>query len=132
LTEAECSQLIWEELAPEFSSITIIIDALDECEDNEVLLRWIRDIQKKAPESCRIKVFLSTRKGIKFPSDFPDIRELDLDEKQHLTKNDLVHFITTQVKEREQLNLGSKLLDGNDSGLEEKLTNALIYRSQGM
>lgn len=131
LTEEDCSQLISEELSHGFRNIRIVIDALDECENSYALLSCLRDIHTKAPDSCRIKLLLSTRKGVDFPKDFPRYHKLDLDESRHLTRDDLVHFITTEVTQREKLNLGPRLPQDTRFDLEERLVNALVNGAQG-
>jgi hypothetical protein len=131
LTKEDCCQLIWEELAPQFSDITIIIDALDECRDNDVLLSWLLDIHQKASDNCRVKILLSSRNGVTLPSKFPPCQKLDLDKSPDLTRDDLEHFIETEVKGRDQLNLGRRLLDGENEELEERLMNALMAGHHG-
>ncbi|KAK1749672.1 hypothetical protein QBC47DRAFT_130878 [Echria macrotheca] len=131
LTAEDCCQLIGEELAPQFLKITIIIDALDECEDYDVLLSSLSIIYQRSPDSCSIKILLSSRNGVELPATFPPWHRRDLDSEQNLTRDDLERLIQTEVEGCDELNLGKRLLDGKYPELENRLVEALKERAQG-
>jgi len=121
-----------------YQQTTIVVDALDECEDYGRLLLLL----KKVSEGTRgaIKFFFSSRTNVRLFKDFPSWEKLELDSEEGLTTDDINTYIRTQVKDREKMDLGPRLLDERKSilgeslieALEDKLIETLTRRAQGM
>ena len=113
-----------------YEQTTVIIDALDECEDYTRLLLNLKMVSKDAPKA--IKFFFSSRTNVKLPEDFPTWEKLELDSQKSLTVGDVKTYIETQVKDRETLGFGFRLLRGKYPALEDRLVKILTRRAQGM
>lgn len=113
-----------------YQQTTVVVDALDECEDHTRLLLNLEMVSRNAPKA--IKFFFSSRTNVKLPEDFPTWEKLELDSQKSLTVEDMKTYIQTQVKDRKTLRLGSRLLNGKDEGLEDRLVETLTRRAQGM
>lgn len=114
-------------LAARHRRTTVIIDALDECEDHSKLLFLLKKVSDDAPSGI-FKFFFSSRPNVNLLSNFPSWEKLELDAERELTSEDMEAYIRTQVMDTE----GRRLLDGKAPELEEKLVETLTYRAQGM
>jgi hypothetical protein len=114
-------------LATRHQRTTIIIDALDECEDYSNLLFLLKKTSNGLP-SGSFRFLFSSRPNVTLLLDFPSWEKLNLDAGRELTSEDINEYIRTQVLERE----GRRLLDGRNVDLEAKLIKTLIDRAQGM
>jgi hypothetical protein len=79
-----------------------------------------------------IKFFFSSRPNVQVLSTFPNSEKLDLDSTTGLTADDIETYARTQVKDRDTLQLGTRLLNGKQPALEDWLIAILTRRSQGM
>jgi len=125
----ECSNLLVG-LVERYKRTTIVVDALDECENSTSLLLHL----KKLWDSVHgvIKFFFSSRKNVDLPENFLPCEKLDLDSQRSLTEEDMMMYVRSQVEEREKLGLGTRLLKGKKPELEERLIETLVRRAQGM
>ncbi|PQE06277.1 ankyrin repeat protein [Rutstroemia sp. NJR-2017a BBW] len=115
------------DLAARHQRTTIIIDALDECDDYSKLLFLLKKASNDMP-SGSFKFFFSSRPNVALLLDFPSWEKLELDAERELTSEDINAYIRTQVIETE----GRRLLDGRNPELEVKLVKTLTCRAQGM
>ena len=121
----ECSDLLVR-LVKEHEKITFIVDALDECEDADELLLHLKDVCRKSVK------FFSSRNQVQIDKAFPNCGKLELDSHKHLTVKDMKDYVNSQVKERDTLKLGRRLLDGKHPDLEDTLIKMLVDQAQGM
>ena len=127
----ECPELLTQ-LVNEHQKTTIMIDALDECENADVLLLRLRELNNKvAGAQVPVKFFFSSRKQIEVDQFFENCEKLEIGNTD-LLLDDMKTFVKIQVKEREKLCLGSRLLQGRYPKLEDELIEVLIDQSQGM
>lgn len=122
----ECSDLLVR-LLEEHEKTTFIVDALDECENADELLLHLRDLTRQP-----VKFFFSSRNQVKVRKAFPNCANLELDSQKDLIMQDIQIYVTSQVKERETLKLGRRLLDGEYPELEDTLIDVLVDHAQGM
>lgn len=128
----ECSSLL-ARLVSEHQHTTFIIDALDECDDAATLLIHLKYFWKLISEAkISVRLFFSSRNQVEVRDQFPDCKKLELDNCKYLRSEDMKLYIETQVREREILRLGPRLLKGRCTGLEDRLIDVLIEHSQGM
>lgn len=128
----ECSSLL-AHLVSEHQHTTFIIDALDECDDAATLLIHLKYFWKLISEAkISVRLFFSSRNQVEVHDQFPDCKKLELDNWKYLRSEDMKVYIETQVREREILRLGPRLLKGKCTGLEDRLVDVLIKHSQGM
>ena len=121
----ECSDLLVM-LSKEYEKITFIVNALDECENADELLH-LKDVNRKS-----VKFFFSSRNQVKVCRIFPKCAKLELDSQKELVLKDMKIYVASQVKERETLKLGHRLLDGEYPELEDALIDVLVDHAQGM
>ena len=122
----ECSDLLVR-LVKEYENTTFIVDALDECENADELLLHLADLHRNSA-----KFFFSSRDQVQVDNTFPDRDILELDNHKDLTVKDMKRYVTTQVKKRETLRLGRRLLEVKHPELEDMLVEALVDQAQGM
>lgn len=128
----ECPELLTQ-LVNEYQETTIIIDALDECENADVLLLRLRELNNNAAGAqVSAKFFFSSRKQVEVDQFFEKCEKLEIGNGTDLLSDDMKIFVSTQVKEREKLCLGSRLLRGRYPQLEDELIEVLLDQSQGM
>jgi len=128
----ECPKLL-ADLASEYQNTTIVIDALDECQDSEALLLNLQEVSKRIRAASKaVKLLFSSRNQVDVDYYFPSCETLRLEHIMAARKEDMVRFVHTQVKEREILRLGSRLLKGKHPDLEDRVINVLVKHSQGM
>ena len=105
------------------TSVTIIIDALDECSDYAGTLKAL--ISLSAVKSAFVKILVSSREN-------GGIRDLMLNSSAYMTSTsnnstDLSTYIDKEMEKRGQL-----LLNGSAADLESRLQDLLKSRAQGM
>ena len=122
----ECSDLLVR-LLKEQENTTFVIDALDECEDADELLLHLKDVHRNP-----VKFFFSSRNQVQVRKAFPNCAKLELDRQKDLILQDIKTYVISQVKERETLKLGHRLLDGEYPELEDTLIDVLSDHAQGM
>jgi ankyrin repeat domain-containing protein 50 len=126
----ECRELLASLIAL-YQQTTVVVDALDECEYYDRLLRSLMKMAlKRTPKA--IKFFFSSRTNVTLPEGFPTWEKLELDSQKSLTGEDMKRYIQTEVKDRETLAFGSRLLGGKHPALEDRLVEVLARRAQGM
>lgn len=128
----ECSSLL-ARLANEHQQTTFIIDALDECDDTATLLIHLRHFwELTSGAKTSVKLFFSSRNQVEVCDQFPDCKKMELEKCNDERFEDMKVYIKTQVREREILRLGPRLLKGKCTGLEDRLIDVLVEHSQGM
>jgi len=130
LSLEECLELLAGLIAL-YQQTTIVVDVLDECECYDRLLySLMKTASKSTPKA--IKFFFPSRTNVTLPEGFPTWEKLELDTQKSLTEEDMKRYIQTEVKNRETLALGSRLLGGKHPALEDQLVEVLTRRAQGM
>lgn len=110
-----------------YENVTFIIDALDECEDADELLLHLRNLYGNT-----VKFFFASRHQVQVGAHFTNSTKRELDLSKNLTAREMENYVISQVKKREILGLGSRLLNGSHPELEELLIKVLINHAQGM
>ena len=128
LSLEECSGLLTELISSysntsSYSSTTIILDALDECEKPYELLRALKTIANSS--TGKIKLFVSSRLNVKVCSVLIPRSKIDIQSQD--TSKDMDIFLHTEVKKGDRC-----LLKGNFPKLEDRLIEVLRDRAQGM
>ena len=122
LSLGECSELLTE-LTSCYSNLTIIVDALDECEKPYELLRALKRVGDSS--TSQTKLFVSSRLNVNVASVMIFHRKIDI-QSQSASK-DMENFLHTEVKQRDR-----RLLKGRYPELEDRLIKVLRDRAQGM
>ena len=103
-------------------SFRVIVDALDECEEPEKLLKSLRT----ATESCENVTFLfSSRPNVKVHTYLPTAVPIDIDAARSL--EDMKYFVSNEIAHRDE-----KLLSGAAPQLEEELSALICQKANGM
>ena len=132
LNEHECIDLL-AKMIREYHQVTFIVDALDECEDADKLLILMNKLYRCiSTTESRIKFFFSSRYQVEMIGEFLDCRECALEQCRHQTLDDMELYVKTEVKDREALQIGSRLLKGKYPGSEERLISILVSQAQGI
>ena len=124
LSLGECSELLTEMISS-YSNTTIIIDALDECEEPYELLRALKTIADSS--TGHIKLFVSSRANVDVARVLIVHSKIDIQSQVKGLNTDMDIFLHTEVKEGAR-----RLLQGRYPGLEDRLTEVLKDRAQGM
>ena len=82
---------IIEDLLKEFQDVHIVIDALDECEQNEEVLRWIEGLLEKKHD--RLHVLVSSRQDYHFQLELERLASLMLKLDQQTFAKDIEIYI---------------------------------------
>ena len=82
---------IIEDLLKEFPDVHIVIDALDECEQNEEVLRWIEGLLEK--KNDRLHVLVSSRQDYHFQLELERLASLMLKLDQQTFAKDIEIYI---------------------------------------
>lgn len=128
----ECSSLL-ARLVNGHQQTAFIIDALDECDDAATLLLHLKHFWELISEAQNsVRLFFSSRNQVEVRDQFPDCKKLGLETCIHPRSEDMKVYIETQVREREKLRLGPRLLKGKCAELENRLIGVLTEHSQGM
>ena len=69
---------------------------------------------------------------MELPEIFPASRKVELDSLKKDTAHDLEVYVRSQVKDRDDLRLGNRLLKGKYEDLEDKFIEALLRLGGGM
>jgi hypothetical protein len=108
----------------------VVIDALDQCCDPLQLLLRLSTLS--AGPNGSLRFIFSSRPNVDVPKAFPSPKKLDLDASAGLTEEDMMEFVRSQVIDREELKIGTRLLNGKRPDLEERLIEVVAGRAQGM
>ena len=112
------------------STITIVIDGLDECSDFNRLLRYLNLLFDEVAGTGSLRMVLSSRMQVNPPKNFPSQREITLSPESNAKY--VEKYIRSQIFEREERFHGERLLNGEHQELELQLCKVLSARSQGM
>lgn len=112
------------------STITIIVDGLDECSNFNKLLRYLNLLFDEVTGTGILKMVLSSRMQVNPPRNFPSQKEVIITPDRN-TK-DIEEFIRAQIYDREKHNYGERLLNGHYQELEQHLFKLLTTKAQGM
>jgi hypothetical protein len=114
------------------STITIIIDGLDECSDFNRLLRYLNLLFDEVTGTGTLRMVLSSRMQVNPPRNFPSQREVIISPDRN--SKYIEEYIHSQIFEREERYHGGRLLDGEyqELELEQQLCKVLTTRAQGM
>lgn len=99
-----------------------MVDALDECEEPEKLLKSLRT----ATESCEnVHYMLSSRPNVRVHAYLPAAVPIDTEAARSL--EDMMFFVTNEIEHRDE-----KLLSGKAPHMEEQLSTLLCGKANGM
>ena len=102
-----------------------MIDALDQCDKPEELLKVLRDVPHQSPG--RLELLVSSQDYVQVEDKFPDVEEVYVN--TSMPKDDMVTYITAEVKGREK---DERLLKGQEEELEDELIQLLIEKAGNM
>jgi hypothetical protein len=105
--------------------LRIMIDALDECDDPEELLKVLQDASWKMPD--RLELLVSSRYEVHVDEQLSTAVIVDLG--RSVSDTDMFTYITTEVKDRAE---AKKILKGKRPDLENRLIEILHKRAGGM
>jgi hypothetical protein len=105
--------------------LRIMIDALDECDEPEELLKVLRDASRVIP-GC-LELLVSSRHNVRVNIKLPSAVIVDLG--RSVPETDMVTYITTEVKGPEK---EERILEGEYPNLEDRLVAILCGRAGGM
>ncbi|MCJ1401419.1 hypothetical protein MMC11_004632 [Xylographa trunciseda] len=123
LTLTECQELILELLKFDYNRVTIIIDALDECQSQqrEKLLRFLTRLLVES--NAILKILVSSRDGTEIAHHFDTIGSLYIDASDN--EADIRQYVEVQIE--------SRLLSGKASHEMKSRVKSLLYlKAQGM
>jgi len=126
LSSRDCEGLIRDVLQQAQSSrsgpFRIVIDALDECEEPESLLKSLCT----ATKDCKNVFFmLSSRPNVRVDAYLPAAVPIDTEAARSM--EDMMFFVTNEIDHREQ-----RLLSGRAPHMEEQLSTLLCGKANGM
>ncbi|ERF72750.1 hypothetical protein EPUS_04803 [Endocarpon pusillum Z07020] len=127
----ECEELLKKLIPsdPKKLRITIVIDALDECEDNGYeLLEILGNLLQSRPQSIRL--LLSSQLHVRVEENFGDNITESLRVNSTVTKDDMHTFIETEMEKRAKTP-GNRILDSR-TGLYVEVAGELTNRAMGM
>lgn len=116
------------ELVEQRLSTTIVLDALDECDPENLpeMLKALQDILQRS--SSLVKIFVSSRDDQDIVWRLKDYPNLEINAKKN--HDDIVNFVRSEIEHRIR---DRDLLKGNiTAALEAKIVDDLINRAQGM
>jgi hypothetical protein len=126
LSSRDCEGLIQAILQQAQSShsrsFQIVIDALDECEEPESLLKSLRTATK---DCNNVHFMLSSRPNVRVHAFLPAAVPVDLEAVRSL--EDMIFFVTNEIEQRDQ-----RLLSGKAPHMEEQLSTLLSNEANGM
>ncbi len=102
--------------------LRILIDALDQCDYPAELLEILRDASRESPG--QLELLVSSRDRVRVEEIIPDVSTVDIN--TSIPANDIVEYITTEVKRREKY---KRLLKGRDEKLEDELIRILCGKA---
>ena len=122
LTADECV-ITLRQVISQAKETTVVIDALDECEDPDELLLSLKEVEQGNPR--RIRFFLSSRMHVRVSKIYESCITVST-----LGRNDadLAYYIWNEVTNRKT----RRLLDGKRPDLEARLIGPLTRQAQGM
>lgn len=105
--------------------LRIVIDALDECDDPERLLKALHNIVESAPGQCQLLV--SGRPEVQVQRRFANSIVVDIQE--GTTFIDMRNYITKEVKRADK---SERIFGGEREDLEDRLINIMNRKANGM
>jgi hypothetical protein len=114
------------EIAQNYPEITIIVDALDECEDHCILLKNLEWILKQS--NCSIRVFLASRHDPVISSIVERMPSTEIEIGDN--SGDIEKYI--QVEVDRAISEKSLLPHGISSHTKQKIVEALVKGADGM
>ncbi|KAF7504496.1 hypothetical protein GJ744_002176 [Endocarpon pusillum] len=116
--------------ACQFSEVFIIIDALDECpQDNRPkILKFLRDVTSRIP---RMKVFVTSRREIDIEEAFQEIDTPRIMIEARTVEEDITRYVRDEVRRLRAGQDGQKLHLRSDE-LESKIVTTLTRKADGM
>ena len=122
LTADECVNML-REVISQAKETTVVIDALDECEDPDELLLSLKEVEEGNPR--RTRLFLSSRMHVRVSKIYESCVIIST---PGANEADLAFYIRNEVGNRKT----RRLLDGKRPDLEGRLIGTLTRQSQGM
>lgn len=122
LTADECVTMLGV-VTSQAKETVIVIDALDECEDPDELLLYLKEVEDANP--CRTRLFLSSRMHVGLSKIYEHCIIISA---TGGNEADLVFYIRNEVENRKT----RRLLDGKRPDLEAWLIATLTRQAQGM
>jgi hypothetical protein len=132
LSIEEVKKYLKEVINANYSTITIIVDGLDECSNFNRLLRYLNSLFDECAGTGTLKMVLSSRMHVNPPRNFPSQKEVVVAPDRNA--KDIEEYIRSQTFDREKYYHGERLLGGAFLNLEfeEKLFKILTAQAQGM
>lgn len=106
-------------------NLRIVVDALDECDEPDLLLRILQNIAHRAPSQCQLLV--SSRPEVQVQRRFVEANIIDV--QRHTTSVDMRDYITKEVKHPGG---DERLFGGDHDDLEDRLIDVLSRKANGM
>ena len=119
ISSKECVELL-SEILPLTKQTTLIIDALDECQDHDELLDHLKEMQE---QFSKLKIFVSSRMRIYRKSEFIYSNVIE----RFDSKSDLSHFIDCEIH-----SAARRARSGMTSSQANVLRKLLMSRADGM
>ena len=95
LKKTDCLELLTD-IIPSYEKVVIMVDALDECGQSQVLLSHLANLYSKVGR--RVRLFFSGRDNVQLPRQFARL-EINMSETD--TSPDLLSFIHNEVEKRQ-------------------------------
>ena len=111
------------DLISQAKETAIVVDALDECEDPDELLLYLKEVEEGNPGKTRL--FLSSRMHVGVSKIYESCLSVST---PGGNKADLGFYVWNEVKNRKK----RRLLDGKRPDLETRLIETLSRQAQGM
>lgn len=114
---------IVKEVLKSFRGVYIVIDALDECEQGEEVLRWITELVES--KGGRLHLLVSSRQNQQFRSTFENLTT------SILTLNECTFEKDIQLYIREQLNTDPRMMRW-PSSVQNTVEQSLVVNAGGL
>jgi len=131
LSVQDCESLLTALIpdVPHERGVTIVIDALDECEDGGYdLLKCLVNVLKSRPKSVRL--LLSSQMHVQVERLFQPYGIESVQTHAAQTKVDMHNFITNEMEKHSKSSLGGILVSNNQ--LRDRVAKELSARANGM
>ena len=114
------------EATSHFSQLYVVVDALDECTDQDALFKKFFDLPQLS--KGKIKLFVTSRQRVDIQKGFASIPHLSVEMKESLVQPDIRIFVEAEVGkmiQRQQIKL-------RDQNLRSDVTRVLSEKAEGM
>jgi hypothetical protein len=123
----QCSELL-QELVHLLPKTTIVIDALDECSDYEVLLEVLYEMFRASPEGRHVNILVSSRMHVPVNEWFSGCLCVGPAD----NKEDVMNFIATEVQAHRNRFLSGRISESDRRDIERRLMSVLSKRAENV